>query len=394
MPTYVYKFLDTGETIEVQQAFSDATLSEYPHPSDGGGPSSEEGVLAGGRHLQGRRLLQDRQPRRVADLGVQLDVQQLGRQLELVGQLVGLGELLRIIRLRIIRLRIVRLRIVRLRFVQLRFVQLDAGFRRLVGCFVGPSVAPRPVRVGPVLAEIGVLGGSGFYEFLDDVTEVTPDTPYGPAAAPITIGTLAGRRVAFLPRHGRDHQFVAHRVPFRANVWAMWSLGVRSLVAPCSVGSLQPDLHPGEFVVIDQVVDRTWGRPDTYHDDPPVHHQTFADPYDPAIRAALLDAGRLVGATMHDGGTMVVINGPRFSTRAESSWFRSMGWHVVNMTGYPEAVLAAELDLPYATIALVTDYDAGVDGHEPVTMDAVFAVMRANVAKVRELISAAVPHLP
>lgn len=255
-------------------------------------------------------------------------------------------------------------------------------------------MAARPDRAEPALAEIGVLGGSGFYEFLTDVTEVTPDTPYGPPAAPITIGTLAGRRVAFLPRHGRHHEFVAHRVPFRANVWAMWSIGVRSLVAPCSVGSLQPDLHPGEFVVIDQVVDRTWGRPDTYHDDPPVHHQTFADPYDPAMRAALLAAGRAVGATMHDGGTMVVINGPRFSTRAESSWFRAMGWHVVNMTGYPEAVLAAELEIPYATIALVTDYDAGVDGHVPVTMDAVLAVMGANVAKVRDLITAAVPHLP
>ena len=147
-----------------------------------------------------------------------------------------------------------------------------------------------------------------------------------------------------------------------------WSLGVRSIVAPCSVGSLQPDLHPGDLVVIDQLVDRTWGRADTYHDDPPVHHQSFAEPYDAGLRATLVAAGREIGATVHDGGTMVVINGPRFSTRAESQWFRSMGWHVVNMTGYPEAVLAAELGVPYATIALVTDYDAGVDGQEPVTM--------------------------
>jgi 5'-methylthioadenosine phosphorylase len=253
-------------------------------------------------------------------------------------------------------------------------------------------VARLPARPEPAVAEIGVIGGSGFYEFLTDVIEHTPETPYGPAAAPITIGTLSGRRVAFLPRHGRDHEFVAHRVPFRANLWALWSLGVGSLVAPCSVGSLQPDLHPGEFVVIDQLVDRTWGRPDTFHDDPPVHHQGFADPYDPGLRRALVDAGRAVGATVHDGGTMVVINGPRFSTRAESVWFRRMGWHVVNMTGYPEAVLAAELGIRYASIALVTDYDAGVDGHDPVTMDAVFGVMRSNVAKVRDLITAAAPN--
>ena len=236
-----------------------------------------------------------------------------------------------------------------------------------------------------------MFGGSGFYEFLEDVEEVSVSTPYGDPAAPVTLGTVSGRRVAFLPRHGRRHDFVAHRVPFRANVYALWSLGVSSIVAPCSVGSLQPDIHPGEFVVIDQVIDRTWGRADTYHDDPPVHHQTFADPYDSRLREVLVTAGREANITVRDGGTMVVINGPRFSTRAESKWFRAMGWHVVNMTGYPEAVLAAELGIPYAAVALVTDYDAGVDGHEPVTMDAVFAMMHANVANVRTLITRAIP---
>jgi 5'-methylthioadenosine phosphorylase len=247
---------------------------------------------------------------------------------------------------------------------------------------------------------LGVFGGSGFYEFLDDATEVVVDTPYGPAASPITVGNVAGHAVAFMARHGRNHEFAAHRVPYRANMWAMHSMGVRSIVTPCSVGSLQPDIHPGQLVVIDQVVDRTWGRPDTFHDvggpdgQPgtagPVHHQTFADPYDAALRAQLVAAGRRTGADVVDGGTMVVINGPRFSTRAESSWFRSMDWHVVNMTGYPEAVLAAELGIRYASVALVTDYDAGVDGHEPVTMEAVFAMMRANVSRVRELIVDAV----
>jgi 5'-methylthioadenosine phosphorylase len=255
-------------------------------------------------------------------------------------------------------------------------------------------MVPRPLPSDPPLAEVGVFGGSGFYEFLDDVIEVEIDTPFGAPAAPVTIGTVGDRRVAFLPRHGRDHRFAPHRVPYRANVHAMWSLGVRSIVAPCSVGSLQPDLHPGEIVVVDQLIDRTWGRADTFHDDAPVHHQSFAEPYHAGVRSVLVGAGREIDATVHDGGTMVVINGPRFSTRAESQWHRAMGWHVVNMTGSPEAVLAAELGVPYATVALVTDYDAGVDGHAPVTMDAVFAVMHRNIARVRELLHRAIPMLP
>jgi 5'-methylthioadenosine phosphorylase len=260
------------------------------------------------------------------------------------------------------------------------------------------------IPIGDHLADIGVFGGSGFYDLESGdagVAEIEVDTPYGPPAGPITVATIAGRRVAFLPRHGRDHRFAAHRVPFRANVWALASLGVRSIVAPCSAGALQPELAPGDFVVVDQLVDRTWGRQDTFHDvggdehqGAGVHHQSFAEPYDAALRAALAAAGAAVDVPTHDGGTMVVINGPRFSTRAESVWFRSMGWHVVNMTGYPEAVLAAEAGIPYAAIALVTDRDAGVDGGPPVTMEAVLATMQRNVAKVRELLATAVPALP
>ena len=260
-------------------------------------------------------------------------------------------------------------------------------------------------RASELGVEVGVFGGSGFYEFLDDATDVEITTPYGPPAAPIAIGTLGGRRIAFLARHGRRHDYAAHRVPFQANMWAMASLGVRSIVAPCSVGSLQPEIHPGELVVIDQLVDRTNGRHDTFHDvgaddgmpgsDTAVHHQTFAEPYDRGLRNALTAAGAtLDDVTVRPSGTMVVINGPRFSTKAESVWFRQMGWHVVNMTGYPEAVLAAEAGIPYASIALVTDYDAGVDGHEPVTMNAVFAMVQQNVDNVRRLITAALPHLP
>jgi 5'-methylthioadenosine phosphorylase len=243
-------------------------------------------------------------------------------------------------------------------------------------------------------ADVGVFGGSGFYEFLDEVTEVAIETPYGAPAAPATVGTLGGRRVAFLPRHGRQHEFAPHAVPYRANVWAMKELGVRFLLAPCAVGSLQPHLHPEEMVVVDQLVDRTWGRADSYHLDGPVQHVGFADPYDARLRQILVDAGRAEGATMHDGGTLVVIQGPRFSTKAESAWFRREGWAVVGMTSYPEAVLAAELELPYATIALVTDYDAGIDGVAAVTQADVFAVVGRNVDRVRAVLQRAIPALP
>ncbi|MEO5725051.1 MAG: S-methyl-5'-thioadenosine phosphorylase [Ilumatobacteraceae bacterium] len=251
---------------------------------------------------------------------------------------------------------------------------------------------------------VGVIGGSGFYEFLSDAEEIDVSTPFGPPSGPVLVGALDNRRVAFLPRHGRDHRFAAHRVPYRANLWALHSLGVASIIALCSVGSLQDDIRPGQFVVVDQVVDRTWGRPDTFHDaggpsdQPgtagPVHHQSFAEPYDAGLRARIVEVARNAGIDVIDGATMVVINGPRFSSRAESLWFRQVGWNVVSMTGYPEAVLAAELGVRFAAVALVTDYDAGVGGHESVTMDAVFAVMRSNVARVQDLIRAVITTLP
>lgn len=262
---------------------------------------------------------------------------------------------------------------------------------------------PLDDRASEFGVEIGVIGGSGFYDFVDDAVDVEIDTPYGSPAAPVSIGRVGSVTVAFLARHGRHHDYVAHRVPFRANVWALASLGVRTLVGPCSCGSLQPDLHPGDFVVVDQLLDRTYGRSATFFDrgapvdepgfDQPLHHQTFADPYDAEVRAALVEAARRCDVTVHDGGTMVVVNGPRFSTRAESRWYREMGWSVVNMTGMPEAVLAAEAGMRYATVALVTDYDAGVDGHDPVTMDGVLATMRSNVAGLRRVLAAALPEL-
>ncbi len=243
----------------------------------------------------------------------------------------------------------------------------------------------------PVLAEIGVIGGSGLYALLDGAEEHVVSTPYGDPSDPITIAEVGGRRVAFLPRHGRDHRYPPHRIPYRANLWALRALGVRQIVAPCAVGGLRPELGPGTFVVPDQLIDRTSGRAQTFYDTGAVHI-SFADPYCPDGRTTLLAAA--AGVAPVDGGTMVVVEGPRFSTRAESRWFTSIGGTIVNMTGHPEAVLARELALCYTTIALVTDLDAGVEGDHGVTQEEVFAVFAANTAKLREILLAAVAALP
>ncbi len=247
------------------------------------------------------------------------------------------------------------------------------------------------------VAEIGIFGGSGFYTFLDDVEQRSVDTPYGAPSAPVAVGNLGSRRVAFLPRHGLQHEYLPHQIPNQANLWAMRTLGVRRVLGPCAAGSLQPGIEPGDFVVCDQLFDRTWGRSDTYYDAGEAHHVAFADPYCPDLSAAVVAAARERGIRVHAGGTVVVIPGPRFSTRAESRWYRSQGWEVVNMTQYPEAFLARELGMCYSTIALVTDYDTGVGDDpsvEPVTMEAVFAFFEQNLDRVRELLAALVPTLP
>ncbi|MCU1455602.1 MAG: S-methyl-5-thioadenosine phosphorylase [Acidimicrobiales bacterium] len=245
-------------------------------------------------------------------------------------------------------------------------------------------------------AELGVFGGSGLTSLLDDVEEIEVDTPYGPPSAPVSVGEVDGRSVAFLPRHGRSHEHPPHHVPYRANVWAMHALGVRHLFGPCASGSLQPSIAPGSFVVPDQLVDRTWGRADTFFDGPTTHHVSFADPYSAELRAVAVAACRAEGVDVHDGGTVVTVQGPRFSTRAESRWFASMGWEVVNMTQHPEAVLAREAGLAYAAIALITDYDVGVEGEgrPPVTQAEVFAFFEANVVNVRRVLHRALAAAP
>ena len=238
-------------------------------------------------------------------------------------------------------------------------------------------------------AEIAVIGGTGFYKFLEDVTEVKVDTPYGSPSDLISLGTLGGRRVAFLPRHGRHHQLPPHMVNYRANLWALHELGVTRVIGPCAAGSLQPNVKPGDFVICDQFVDRTTGRKDTYYDGPSAVHISTADPYCPEMRQMAIRAAQEMGVRFHPEGTMVIIQGPRFSTRAESRWFSSMGWRVINMTGYPEVVLARELGMCYVNVSLITDYDAGLEGRPdvaPVTQDEVVKVFAEHNAILKDLI--------
>lgn len=251
-------------------------------------------------------------------------------------------------------------------------------------------------------AEIGVIGGSGFYSFLEDVTEVTVETPYGRPSDALFLGDVAGRRVAFLPRHGRGHHLPPHRINYRANLWALRSVGVRQVLGPCSAGGLQPDLKPGSLVVPDQMVDRTSGRRDTYFDGEPlpdgtvpeVAHLPFADPYCPRGREAVIGCATAAGWDPRPTGTMVVIQGPRFSTRAESRWHAGQGWTVVGMTGHPEAALARELGMCYTSAALVTDLDAGVEAGSGVRQEDVLAVFAENVGRLRSLLLDVVRVLP
>lgn len=239
------------------------------------------------------------------------------------------------------------------------------------------------------MADIGVIGGSGFYSFLADARPVPIDTPFGAPSEPPVVGDLDGREVAFIPRHGADHRFPPHRVNYRANLWALRSLGVRQVLGPCAVGSLQPELTPGTFVVPDQYVDRTWGRPHTVYDEMPVVHTSAADPYCPVGRATVIATGNVV-----PNGTMVVINGPRFSTRAESRWHAAQGWSVVGMTGAPEASIARELALCYTSIAVVTDHDAGVETGSGVTQAEVFEAFGHSIERLRGVVTDVISQLP
>jgi 5'-methylthioadenosine phosphorylase len=247
-------------------------------------------------------------------------------------------------------------------------------------------------------ANVGVFGGSGLYTLLDDVEHIDIRTPYGEPSDRIAIGTVGGRRVAFLPRHGSKHTIPPGAINYRANLWAFKELGVQRVIGPNAAGSLQASVKPGDFVVCDQFVDRTSGRADSYYlVGPRVAHLSAADPYCPQLRSLAVEIGREQSIEMHDGGTVVVVQGPRFASRAESRWYAKQGWDVINMTQYPEAILARELEMCYVNVALITDYDAGTDTDPrivPVNATDVLAVMSSNNERVRRLILTLIERLP
>ncbi len=243
---------------------------------------------------------------------------------------------------------------------------------------------------------IGIFGGSGFYRLLDDIDEMPLATPYGPPSAPVRIGRMDGVEVAFMPRHGDEHTLPPHRINYRANLWAMKEVGAQRIIGPCAAGSLRPELEPGTFVICDQFVDRTSIREATFYDGPQTTHVSAADPYCADLSAVLATAAREEGVPVVEGGTVVVVEGPRFSTRAESRWYTAAGFDVVNMTQYPECWLARELELCYATVALVTDYDVGLEGMpsvEPVSAEGAFGVFQDNLERLRAVIRRALPRI-
>jgi 5'-methylthioadenosine phosphorylase len=378
--------------------------------------SAAQGLREHRHLLQGIRVLQKRQPL------VELELVGSGEHLEVLRVLQRI--LRRGLRSRVVGLRLERLgietgiRVQRLRFrfqtgirfrfqtgVRFRF-QTGIRFRFQTGIRFRFQTGIRVER-GRLLeddqvnqAEVAVIGGSGFYRFLDDATEIDIDTPFGPPSSPLAIGVVGDRSVAFIARHGRSHEIPPHRINSRANMWALREIGISRVIGPCASGSLREDLGPGDLVVLDQLLDRTWGRDDTYLHGPAVEHVSFADPYCPELRAAITAAatspGGWPGGTVHPSGSVVVIQGPRFSTRAESRWYAGSGLDVINMTQYPEAYLARELGLCYAGVALVTDRDVGVEGdpdNEPVTLEAAMAVLAANVEHTRSLLAAAIPAI-
>lgn len=246
-------------------------------------------------------------------------------------------------------------------------------------------------------ADIGVFGGSGFYSLLENVEEVKMETPYGPPSDSVFLTEHAGKRIAFLPRHGRHHTIPPHKINYRANVWAMKQLGVRYLISPCAAGSLQKHVEPEHFVVCDQYVDRTRNRIDSFYDGPGVYHISSADPYCPHLRRLAIEVIREQGITVHEKGTVVVVSGPRFSSKAESRWFTQAGWEVISMTQYPEAYLALEQAMAVVNISLITDYDCGLvaDGEiAPVTQAEVFAVFQKNAERVKKVVLELINRIP
>jgi len=243
-------------------------------------------------------------------------------------------------------------------------------------------------------ADIAIIGGTGVYdpEIIENAKRVKIHTPYGAPSAMVTLGEYAGRRIAFIPRHGEGHVFPPHRVPYRANIWALMKLGVKRIIASSAVGSLRMDYEPGDFVLTDQFIDRTKKRPDTFYEEGQVCHISAADPFCPELRSIFGDYAEEIGLTIHRTGTYVCIEGPRFSTRAESKLFRQWGCEIIGMTLYPEVILAREAQICYVSIAMVTDYDVWAE--KPVSAEQVIETMEKNSENFKRLIMGAIPRIP
>ncbi len=244
------------------------------------------------------------------------------------------------------------------------------------------------------VTEIGIIGGTGVYDpdIFQDLKEIKISTPYGAPSPFVTVGYYRDKKIAFIPRHGRDHSIPPHRINYRANVFALKQLGVKRVLSVSSVGSLEEKLEPGFFVFPDQFIDRTKSRPDTFFDGAQVAHVSSADPFCPEIRKVLISCAKESSIPYGESSTYVCVEGPRFSSRAESKLFRLWGANVIGMTLYPEVILAREAELCYACLAMVTDYDVWADN--PVTADEVTRVMRKNVENAKKLILDAISALP
>lgn len=242
---------------------------------------------------------------------------------------------------------------------------------------------------------VAVIGGSGLYLFdgMADVREVVVDTPFGATSDAIAIGRLGDVEVAFLPRHGRGHRLLPSEVPYRANIWALKSLGVTRIFSASAVGSMKEEVTLAKPVLVDQFIDRTFARPSTFFGQGIVAHVSMAEPTCPALRALLASQARVQGIDVIEGGTYVCIEGPQFSSRAESFMYRDVGVDVIGMTNVTEAKLAREAEICYATIALPTDYDCWHESHDAVSVEAVIATLSRGIGRARALISGAIAHL-
>ena len=245
-------------------------------------------------------------------------------------------------------------------------------------------------------AQVAVVGGSGFYQMegLTDIEELRPETPFGSPSDTMVLGTLSGVRVAFLPRHGAGHRILPTELPAHANIWALKQLGVERIIAVSAVGSLREEIAPLHVVVPDQLIDRTRGRDSTFFGEGLVAHIAFDEPFCPVMSQLLAGAARSEGAEVHGSGTYIVIEGPAFSTKAESHLYRSWDAHVIGMTALPEAKLAREAEIFYATLAMVTDYDTWHESHDPVSAEMILENLNRNVGTARRVVAKALESLP